>query len=96
MCAYSVQLGIINDQIVEDTQSFTLSLVTASPEDTVNSSSVLEINIMDDDCEFTLALAECTYIVCNSFNHPWYFYVATVIEEANVIFFTVVVCVSAK
>ena len=93
VCAYSVQLGIIDDQIVEDTQSFTLSLVTASPEGTVNSSGVLEINIMDDDCEFTLALAECTYIVCNSFNHPCIFTLQQSLKKPT-LFFLLLLCVS--
>ncbi|XP_064390869.1 uncharacterized protein LOC135338715 isoform X3 [Halichondria panicea] len=69
VCAYSVQLGIIDDQIVEDTQSFTLSLVTASPEGTVNSSGVLEINIMDDDYLF-VDLQSSEYLLNEGKNVP--------------------------
>ncbi len=51
VCVDSQQLGIVDDQIVEDTQYFFLDFQETSLLDT-DVSGVFEVYIEDNDCEF--------------------------------------------
>lgn len=51
VCLDSLQLGIVDDQIVEDNQIFFLEFQDASLPDNTVVSGVFEVSIVDNDCE---------------------------------------------
>ena len=57
VCAQPVQFGVIDDDIVEETQSFFVMITAISPAGTltIGANSLLTVNILDDnDCECLL------------------------------------------
>ncbi len=52
VCVYELQFGIVDDQIVEDSQSFSIVMLSVSPANTVTVSGSFIVTVQDNDCEF--------------------------------------------
>ncbi len=52
VCVYELQFGIVDDQIVEDYQSFSIVSSSVSPANTLIVSGSFTVTIQDNDCEF--------------------------------------------
>ncbi len=50
----SLQLGIVDDEIVEGPQSFSVTSVEVSPANTVTILNSLSVTIEDNDCEWNV------------------------------------------
>ncbi len=52
VCVYKLQFGIVDNQIVEDSQSFSVVPSSVSPANTLTVSDSIYVTIQDNDCEF--------------------------------------------
>ncbi len=52
VCVYELQFGIVDNQIVEDPQSFNVVPSSVSPANTLTVSNSFIVTIQDNDCEF--------------------------------------------
>ncbi len=51
VCVYELQFGILDDQIVEDSQSFSVVSLSVSPANSLTVSDSFIVTIQDNDCE---------------------------------------------
>ena len=52
VCVYELQFGILDDQILEGSQSFSIVSSGVFPESTLTVSGSFSVTIQDNDCEF--------------------------------------------